>query len=123
MANEKNLVRGSEAHKLTAEEASRGGKRSGEVRRERRDLRRAMEALLDKTFKGKNGEELSGAEAIAVKQFEKALRGDAKAFELVRDTSGQKPVDKVMTVEINQDIIDEVEQAVLGDNADGQKND
>ena len=43
MANEQNLVKGDEAHTLTAEEASRGGKRSAEVRREKRDLRKALE--------------------------------------------------------------------------------
>lgn len=115
MANEENLVRGDDVHKLTAEEASRGGKRSAEVRAAKRDLRRALEALLEKDISSKNGEKLSGAEALAIKQFEKALKGDAKAFELVRDTAGQKPVDKVMIAEVDQSVIDEVESAVLGE--------
>lgn len=116
MANEKNLVKGSDAHKLTAEEASKGGKRSVEVRRQKRDLRRALEALLDKNMgKNKDGEDVSGAEALALKQFEKALKGDTRAFEIIRDTAGQKPVEKVMISEVDQDVIDEVERAVLGD--------
>lgn len=115
MAKEDNLVRGEDAHKLTAEEASKGGKRSAEVRAAKRDLRRALEALLEKDISSKNGETLSGAEALAIKQFEKALKGDAKAFELVRDTAGQKPVDKVMIAEVDQSVIDEVESAVLGE--------
>lgn len=114
MANEKNLVKGADAHKLTAEEASKGGKRSVEVRRQKRDLRRALEALLDKNMgKNKDGEDVSGAEALALKQFEKALKGDTRAFEIIRDTAGQKPVEKVMIAEVDQDIIDEVEKAVL----------
>lgn len=93
--NEQNLVRGDEAHKLTAEEASRGGKASGEARRRKRDLRKALEALLEKDFKNAQGNNISGAEAIAIKQFEKAMTGDTRAFEVIRDTAGQKPVDKV----------------------------
>lgn len=116
MANEQNLVKGADAHKLTAEEASKGGKRSVEVRRQKRDLRRALEALLDKNMgKNKDGEDVSGAEALALKQFEKALKGDTRAFEIIRDTAGQKPVEKVMISEVDQDVIDEVEKAVLGD--------
>ena len=114
MANEKNLVKGADAHKLTAEEASKGGKRSVEVRRQKRDLRRALEALLDKNMgKNKDGEDVSGADALALKQFEKALKGDTRAFEVIRDTSGQKPVEKVMISEVVQEVIDEVEKAVL----------
>ena len=95
--------------------AQKGGKASGEARRRKRDLKMAIEALLEKEYKGKDGTVLSGAEAIAAKQMEKALRGDPKAFELLRDTSGQKPVDKVMIAEVDQDVIDEVEKAILGD--------
>lgn len=35
------------------------------------------------------------------------------AFETIRDTIGEKPVEKVMIAEIDQRIIDEVERAVL----------
>lgn len=114
MANEQNL-RPSE-YKLTQEEQKKGGKASGEARRRKRDLRLALEALLEKEYKGKGGERLSGAEAIAIKQMEKALRGDTKAFEVIRDTAGQKPVDKVMISEVDQSVIDEVESMVLNDN-------
>lgn len=113
MANERNLV--PQAHVLSVDEASKGGKASAETRRKKRDIRLALEALLEKTYKGKNGEELTGAEAIAVKQMEKALKGDTRAFEIVRDTAGQKPVEKVMIAEVEQSVIDEVERMVFGD--------
>ena len=99
MANEQNLHPCE--YQLSQEEAKKGGKASGEARRRKRDIRLAMEALLEKQYKGKNGEQLSGAEAIALKQMEKALKGDAKAFELVRDTAGQKPIEKVEQVNID----------------------
>lgn len=93
----------------------KGGIASGEARRRKRDLRQALEALLEKDFTGKDGTTLSGAEAIALKQMEKALKGDTRAFEVVRDTSGQKPVEKVVLAEVEQSVIDEVEQMVLGE--------
>lgn len=111
--NEQNLLKGDDVHKLTADEASKGGKASGEARRRKRDIRLALEALLEKEYSGKNGQTLTGAEAIAIKQMEKALKGDTRAFEVVRDSAGQKPVEKVVMAEVSQDIIDEVEKMVL----------
>lgn len=113
MANEQNLK--PSEYKLSQEEAKKGGIASGEARRRKRDLRLAMEALLEKDFKGKDGLQVSGAEAIAMKQFEKAMKGDTRAFEMVRDTSGQKPIDKVMISEVDQSVIDEVEKMVFDD--------
>lgn len=75
--------------------ASAGGQASGEARRRKRDIRKALEALLEKDYTDKHGNTMTGAEAIALKQLEKALKGDTKAFEVVRDTVGQKPVEKV----------------------------
>ena len=112
MANEKNLHPGE--YKLTLDEQKKGGKASGAARAARRDLRKALEALLEKEYFSKDGQTLSGAEVIALRQMEKALKGDTKAFEVIRDTSGQKPVEKVVVAEVDQDVIDEVERAVFG---------
>lgn len=111
MANEQNLH--PSEYKLSQEEAKKGGIASGEARRRKRDIRLALEALLEKEYSGKNGQTLTGAEAIAIKQMEKALKGDTRAFEVVRDSAGQKPVEKVVMAEVSQDVIDEVERAVL----------
>lgn len=81
--------------------AKMGGIASGEARRRKRDIRLAVEMLLEKQYKGKDGQMLTGAEAISVKQMEKALKGDTKAFEVLRDTAGQKPVEKVEQVNID----------------------
>ncbi|MBQ9599848.1 MAG: hypothetical protein IJR33_08595 [Clostridia bacterium] len=43
----------------------------------------------------------------AVKQ--RAKQGNLKAFEIIRDTVGEKPVDKIMVAEVDSDIINEVE--------------
>lgn len=113
MANEQNLVKGDEAHTLTAEEASRGGKRSAEVRREKRELRKALEFLMEQDITDKKGNTKTGTEAMALAVFQKALKGDIKAFEVVRDTVGQKPIEKVQVAEVDQATIDEVERAVF----------
>ena len=113
MANEQNLVKGDVAHKLTAEEQSMGGKRSAEVRREKRDLRKALEILMEQDITDKKGNTKTGTEAMALAVFQKALKGDTKAWEIVRDTIGQKPIEKVQVAEVDQATIDEVERAVL----------
>lgn len=113
MANEQNLVRGDAAHKLTAEEQSMGGKRSAEVRREKRELRKALEILMEQEITDKKGNIKTGTEAMALAVFQKALKGDIKAFEVVRDTVGQKPIEKVQVAEVDQATIDEVERAVF----------
>lgn len=82
---------GSEA----VEAGQKGGIASGEARRRKRDIRLALEALLEKDISDKHGNTMSTAEAIALKQIEKALKGDTKAFEVVRDSAGQKPNDRI----------------------------
>jgi hypothetical protein len=105
--------------KLTAKEqrkiASMGGKASAEARRKKRDLRLAMEMLLEQDITGKDGTVKSGAEAIAVQQFKKALKGDSKAFEIIRDTSGQSVVQKIAVAEVDESVLKEVEDMVLND--------
>ena len=82
--------------------AIKGGIASGKARREKKTLRQCLEILLERTLKDKKGIEMSGAEAVSLKVFEKALKGDIRAFEVLRDTSGQKPVEKVqMKTDIN----------------------
>lgn len=109
MANEQNLVRGDQAHKLTAEEASKGGKASAEARRKKRDLRRALEILLEKDYTDKKGNVATGAEAISTKLFEQAMKGNVKAFETIRSTVGQDPVQKVEQVNIDAEYEQSVE--------------
>lgn len=100
MANNKNLMRPSEC--LTAEErrerASRAGKASGEARRARKTLREELLALLS------DGDV---QERLSLALIDEALNGNkagsvTKAFEVIRDTVGEKPVDKVqMKTDVN----------------------
>lgn len=104
MANEQNLIPQSERTKEEQREIARqGGIASGRARAEKRDLRRALEALLEKEYTDKNGKTLTGTEAITVKLFEQAMKGNIRAFETLRDTVGQKPVEKVEVAQIDRD--------------------
>lgn len=85
------------------ENGRKGGLASGEARRNRKMLRDCIDYLLereDKTVQHEDGTPMSGAEQLAYNLFVKALAETdtakaAKAFEVLRDTAGQKPVDKV----------------------------
>ena len=94
--------------------ASKGGKASVKARREKKLLKECFDILLDKEFTDKKGKKATGAETLALTVFQKAQRGDLKAFELVRDTAGQKPIDKVMLAEVNEETINEVESMIFG---------
>lgn len=102
--------------KLTAEKqqeiASAGGKASVEARRRKKNLREIANALLEKEFTSEDGETLLGGELLLLKQFEKANKGDTKAFETIRDTAGQRPVQQLEVNAINPEAIREVEEMV-----------
>lgn len=95
--------------------ARQGGIASGKARAEKRDLRKALELLLEQTYTDKKGVTRTGAQAITEKLFSEVMKGNVRAFEVLRDTVGQKPVEKVMVAEVEQSVIDEVEKAVLED--------
>lgn len=121
MANEQNLIKNED---LTPSQrranTSKAGIASGKARRRKKALKECLEILLENDITDKNGITMSGAEAMAAKVFQQALRGDLRAFEIVRDTAGQKPVEKVMVADVDQSVIDEVEEIV---NMEIRKND
>lgn len=113
MANEQNLVKGGEAHRLTAEEQSMGGKASVEARRRKKELKELATLWMETEIgKDKKGNPLTGAEAMIQLAAKEALKGNAKFWALLRDTAGQKPVEKVMIADVDQSVIDEVERMV-----------
>ena len=90
MANEKNLIPNSErTPNEVRENGKKGGIKSGEVRREKKLLKDLLEeALLIKTDTGNKYVDITNA---LIKQAEE---GNVKAYETIRDTLGQKPVEK-----------------------------
>ena len=105
--------------KQAAESGRKGGIASGASRRAKKSLREAMQILMDADLTGKDGKTMTGTEAMAAKAFQAALKGDWKAWELVRDTAGQKPVERVMVADVEPSVIAEVEVMVNGTETSG----
>ena len=111
MANEQNL-RPSE-YKLSQEEAKKGGINSGKARREKADLKKQLQLFLEmNATTDKHGEPLTGAELMVKVAVKEMTKGNPKYWELIRDTAGFKPVDKLVVAEVDQNVIDEVENMV-----------
>lgn len=116
MANEQNLRPGE--HIPTKEEAKRGGIASGESRRRKKLLRECLQELMQMEYNTAQGKKL-GSEMLSAMLMKKAMSGDIKAFEVLRDTAGEKPVDKVMVADVDKSVIDEVEKIVNDAGASG----
>lgn len=72
---------------------SKGGKASVAARRKKKELKELLEIALSQPCKDGSGQD--NWTAITVALLQKALSGDTKAYEVVRDTLGQKPTDKL----------------------------
>lgn len=104
MANKDNLkpVRTKEEAR---ERGKKGGIKSGEVRRERKTLKDELLLLLSSGDTQKK---------VSLAIIKKALSGDTKAFEVIRDTIGEKATEKVENTNIElsyEDYIKKVEDA------------
>lgn len=88
MANNENL------RKLTTEEAReigrKGGKASVKARRKKKQLKELLELALSQPHE--DGED--NYYAITAALIQEALSGNTKAFEVIRDTIGQKPTEQ-----------------------------
>lgn len=95
---------------------SKGGIRSGEVRRQRKraeeilkiylamPLKKRLNADIEEiqSFEQLKGKNITVNEAIQLKQVQKALNGDLASAQYIRDTVGDKPIEKVeMKAEVN----------------------
>lgn len=112
------LKNGNEQFELTQKEQRAGGKASGKARRQKKlfkelmiqfgnmdiqdpKVRKAMESL------GLNPDDMTNDMALVIGQFTKAQKGDTSAATFVRDTKGEKPVEKVeQTVVAPKPLID-----------------
>lgn len=106
--NPQNLIPVTKRTKEEAKEiSSKGGKKSGKARRNKALLRDCLQVLMEqKTLDPESGKKITGAEQLAINLWQKALEEfdtakAAKAFEVLRDTAGQKPVDKVEQTNTN----------------------
>ena len=104
-----------EAGEEARENGRKGGQKSGEARRARKTLREELLTLLTQDITDKNGRQMKTQTAISASMIKQALSGSTKAYEIIRDTIGEKPIDKVMVAEVDPETISEVEAMILGD--------
>ena len=90
LANNENL-KPIQSTEEARERGRKGGIASGIARRERKTLKEELLLLLQKN---------ESQERISLALLQKALDGDIKAYEVIRDTIGEKPVEKTQN-EVN----------------------
>ncbi len=93
MANEQNLkpFTTEQSREEARKNGKKGGIASGEARRKRKTLKEELLLLLAKGDTQKK---------MSVAMIQKAMNGDTKAFEVIRDSIGEKPKNKL---ELEQD--------------------
>lgn len=76
--------------------AAIGGVKSGETRRRKREFKQDVEVFLDALSQRKEKDiQLTNQAAIIAAVGSRALRGDVKAAEFIRDTVGEKPIQTI----------------------------
>ena len=108
--NEENLI---PFNQLTEEEqrkiARMGGIASGESRRKRKTLKEELLLLLS---------EGDTQEKISLSLIKQALEGNTKAFEIIRDTVGEKPKEEIEVTDVTSKKFDEICSQLGGDGLD-----
>jgi hypothetical protein len=95
MANEKNLVNLKDRTPEERKEIARkGAEATNKLLKERRTLKEELLLLLESG---------NTQEKISLAMIQEALGGNIRAFEVIRDTIGEKPTDKI-EAELNTDI-------------------
>ena len=93
MANEQNLTKKGKARGLTTEEAQKIGKKGG--------IASGKSRAIAKTFRETIDCEMSDDDLkkIINRVIKEAQKGNMKAVELLRDTRGEKPVERFQEIE------------------------
>ena len=106
-------------YKFTKEQMSKGGIASGKARKEKKLIKENIELLLSLPIKsnktkeqlkelGIDETEMNNQMALVIAMYQKALKGDVQAFNTLRDTIGQKPVEVQEVREVPK-IVDDIE--------------
>jgi len=86
---------------------------SAAKRREKGDLRKLCQLWMEEEVAtGKDGEKITGGQMMVRVAVKEVAKGNPRFWELLRDTAGFKPVDKVMVADVEPDVIAEVEEMV-----------
>lgn len=106
-----------------AENGRKGAEKARENRRKRKEMRETLDILLSmpmkkgkvytaediKCFADLKGKNITIDQAMMITLVQKALKGDLNAIGMVRDTVGEKPVEKVnMDATVTKNPFDEL---------------
>lgn len=115
-----------------AEAGKKGGIASGEARRRKKEMKDIILYMFElgvkngktaeefKSLEDTKGKNLTVGEALVLAQLKKALNGDTRAMEFIRDTAGMKPVvEQKITAEVGSTgKIEEILSQLRDDNND-----
>lgn len=104
-----NLTCGITSSERAKELGKKGGLSKGKNASKRREMKETLNIFLDMSIRSGRTTDIDNvnslpelaernitvAEAMAIKVVQKALNGDLNAFELIRDTIGERPHEKV----------------------------
>lgn len=109
--NEQNLRPG--GYKFTDEDREKAKTSRRENLLKKQDLNAKINLWLhSEVGKDKHGNPLTGTDLMLQVAIREMSKGNPKFWELLRDTAGQKPIDKVMLSEVDASVIEEVEALV-----------
>lgn len=98
-----------------------GGIASGESKRRMKTFREELMAILETQTKNSKGESITVQQNINAALALKAAKGDVRAYEVIRDTLGQKPKDEKEVVvvaegglKVNLDLVKRMENHFEG---------
>lgn len=118
--NEKNLIPGQ--HKLTVEEQSAGGRKSGKARNKKADIKATVQDILNDEYSDKSGRKLSGVAVLVVNLFKIAADPKNKQcitamkmiFDIYNDKDKNKLLDQKTKAEIK--LLEAKLNALTGEN-------
>ena len=77
---------------------------SNKAQAEAKTFAEELRILLQESLKDSNGNEAKTQKVISIAMIKKAAKGDVRAYEVIRDTIGQKPTEKVEQVVITPEV-------------------
>lgn len=107
MANNQNLISlATREERERKEIASKGGIASAKLKKERKSMREQLLILLENDNLREN---------IIIALINKAINGDVRAFETIRDTIGEKPIKKQENINYDVKVYEDFFAEVQGD--------
>ena len=109
MANEQNLrpFTSDQSREEAQKNGRKGGKASGKKKQERKTFREGLLLLLNEpVLKDGKPSDKTTQDVVIAALVKRAISGDTRAFEMIRDTIGEKPAQDVNVSTGNFDALD-----------------